>query len=140
MSSSIACIYYKDNKLFIAKRQNSGQMGGRWEFPGGKLEEGESFEQAIKREMYEEFKTGVTVIEKITETQFVHNDKKCSLHAFAVEFEHDGIKIPFVLSEHTEYKWVDPSEIKKLNFVDSDLKIYKAVVKYLKGLKKHEKN
>ena len=140
MSSSIACIYYKDNKLFIAKRQNSGQMGGRWEFPGGKLEEGESFEQAIKREMYEEFKIGVTVIEKITETQFVHNDKKCSLHAFAVEFEHDGIKTPFVLSEHTEYKWVDPSEIKKLNFVDSDLKIYKAVVKYLKGLKKHEKN
>ena len=140
MSSSIACIYYKDNKLFIAKRQNSGQMGGRWEFPGGKLEEGESFEQAIKREMYEEFKTGVTGIEKITETQFVHNDKKCSLHAFAVEFEHDGIKTPFVLSEHTEYKWVDPSEIKKLNFVDSDLKIYKAVVKYLKGLKKHEKN
>ena len=38
MSSSIACISYKDGKVFIAKRQQKGDMGGRWEFPGGKIE------------------------------------------------------------------------------------------------------
>ena len=140
MSTSIACIFYKNDKLFIAKRQNFGQMGGRWEFPGGKVEEGESFEQAIIREMHEEFNTEVTVIERIAQTEFMHNDKKCMLYAYAVAFEHDGMEIPFELTEHTEYKWVKPSEIKKLDFVDSDLKIYKPVVKYIKGLKKHEKN
>ena len=39
MSRSIACIDYRNGKVFIAKRQMKGDMGGRWEFPGGKIEE-----------------------------------------------------------------------------------------------------
>jgi len=49
MSCSIACIDYRDGKIFIAKRCQKGDMGGKWEFPGGKLEDGEDFETAIKR-------------------------------------------------------------------------------------------
>ena len=48
MSRSIACIDYRNGKVFIAKRQMKGDMGGRWEFPGGKIEENEDFETAIK--------------------------------------------------------------------------------------------
>ena len=55
MSRSIACIDYRDGKLLIAKRKSGGDMGERWEFPGGKIEEGEDFAQAINREMQEEF-------------------------------------------------------------------------------------
>ena len=66
MSSSIACIDYRNGKFFIAKRQMTGDMGGRWEFPGGKIEEGEDFEIAIKREMKEEFGVDVKVGRQIT--------------------------------------------------------------------------
>lgn len=130
MSRSIACIAFTEGKIFVAKRQNIGDMGGRWEFPGGKIEEGEDFSVAIKREMMEEFGVEVEVGCKITETTFMHKNVLCYLDAFEVTFPHDGIKKPFILTEHTEYKWVKLEEIQNLCFVDSDLKIYPDVVKY----------
>lgn len=132
MSSSVACIVYKDKKIFIAKRKQIGDMGGKWEFPGGKIENNEAPEVAIKREMQEEFGVEVTVGEKIGSTSFMHRGKDCTVNAYSVQFAHDGMNIPFVLTEHTEYKWVNPLEIKKLDFVDSDLKLYPYVLEYLK--------
>ncbi len=129
--SSIACIAFENGKIFIAKRQNIGDMGGRWEFPGGKIEEGEDLNTAIIREMQEEFGVTVEVQEKIASGNFEHRGKKCTLDAFKVVFPHDGTKTPFVLTEHTEYKWIDPKEIPSLNFVDSDLMIYPEVMKKL---------
>lgn len=129
MSRSIACIAYKDGKIFIAKRQNIGDMGGRWEFPGGKLEDGENLESAIIREMQEEFGVTVEVGKKIASGTFEHRGKACTLDAFLVTFPHDGIEKKFELTEHTDYKWVNPDEILKLNFVDSDLMIYPQVMK-----------
>ena len=107
-------------------------MGGKWEFPGGKIEDDEAPELAIKREMLEEFSVNVSVGEKIGSATFIHSGKNCSVDAYVVQFEHDGIKVPFVLTEHTEYKWVNPLEIKKLDFVDSDLKLYPYVLDYYK--------
>ena len=132
MSKSIACIVYQNGKLFIAKIRSIGDMGGKWEFPGGKIEDDEAPELAIKREMLEEFSVNVSVGEKIGSATFIHSGKNCSVDAYVVQFEHDGIKVPFVLTEHTEYKWVNPLEIKKLDFVDSDLKLYPYVLDYYK--------
>lgn len=133
MSRSIACIDYRNGKIFIAKRQNVGDMGGRWEFPGGKIDEGEDFQQAIKREMLEEFGVEVTVGNHICSSTFEHKGKKCFLDAFEVHFAHDGIEKKYVLTEHTDYRWADLEEIPQLNFVDSDLAIYPQVCKFIKG-------
>lgn len=135
MSRSIACIDYRNNKIFIAKRAQKGDMGGRWEFPGGKIEEGEDFTTAIKREMNEEFGVDVQVLEPITESTFYHKEKKCYLYVFFIKFEHDGIEKPFTLTEHTDYKWVDPDEIQNLDFVDSDLSVLPAVLESIKNEK-----
>ena len=134
MSRSIACIDYRDGKVFIAKRWNKGDMGGRWEFPGGKIDEGEDYVQAIKREMKEEFDVDVTVGEHICSSTFIHKCKncECTLDAFEVKFARDGIKEPFTLTEHTDYKWVDIEDIPSLNFVDSDLGIYDKVLAWCK--------
>ena len=127
MSRSIACIDYRDGKVFIAKRQMVGDMGGRWEFPGGKIEEGEDLETAVVREMQEEFGVTVTVGRKITSGSFTHKGKPCTLDVLEVTFPHDGIEKPFELTEHTDYKWEPIDSIPELNFVDSDLSIYNAV-------------
>ena len=73
MSRSIACIDYRKGKIFIAKRIETGDMGGRWEFPGGKIDEGEDFVTAIKREMKEEFGVEVEVFDKLCQVSFEHN-------------------------------------------------------------------
>ena len=130
MSRSIACIDYRDGKIFIAKRQMVGDMGGRWEFPGGKIEEGEDLQQAVIREMQEEFGVIVTVGSKITSGSFTHRGKPCSLEVLEVHFPHDGMSQSFILTEHTEYKWAELDEIPNLNFVDSDLAIYSDVKKW----------
>ena len=133
MSRSIACIDYRDGKVFIAKRQMTGDMGGRWEFPGGKIEAGEDLETAVVREMQEEFGVTVTVGRKITSGSFIHREKPCSLDVLEIRFPHDGMKERFVLTEHTDYKWEDIGEIPKLNFVDSDLSVYEEVKKWCKN-------
>lgn len=130
MSRSIACIDYRDGKIFIAKRQMVGDMGGRWEFPGGKIEEGEDLVTAVVREMQEEFGVTVSVGKKITSGSFTHRDKPCTLDVLEIKFPHDGMDQRFALTEHTDYKWADINEIPSLNFVDSDLSVYDAVKKW----------
>ncbi len=130
---SIACIAYENGKIFIARRNPTGQMGDRWEFPGGKVEAGESDQDSIVRELQEEFGITVSVGEKIGETNFKHCGDDFSLHAYFVKFPHDGINERFTLTEHSDYKWVELAEIPELNFVDSDLLIYPQVCKFIAG-------
>ncbi|MGP1475229.1 MAG: NUDIX domain-containing protein [Treponema sp.] len=135
MSCSVACIIYKDGRILIAKRIDKGDMGGRWEFPGGKIDGNEDADAAIEREMFEEFGVKAYAGEKICEASFMHKGKKCSVAAYCVSLEHDGISIPFTLSEHTAYEWVELNEILNRSFVDSDMKLYPSVKKYLEKLK-----
>lgn len=128
---SIACIAHDGENVFVALRQKVGDMGGRWEFPGGKVEAGETDEQAIVREFGEEFGVTVKVGSHITDAEFAHRDKKCLLHAYEVFMPRDGRTERFTLTEHTDYKWIPVSEIENLSFVDSDMKIYPAVKKFI---------
>lgn len=130
MSRSIACIDYRKGKIFIAKRQMTGDMGGRWEFPGGKIEDGEDLETAVVREMREEFGVDVKVGQLITKGTFMHKDKPCTLDVLQVTFPHDGLTQKFILTEHTDYAWVELNKIPELNFVDSDLSVYNDVKKW----------
>ncbi len=128
---SIACIAFNERKVLIAHRNPTGQMGNRWEFPGGKVEEGENFEEAIIREFEEEFGVKVKVGNPVAEAQFNHKGETRDLKAFEIFVPHDGMTEKYVLTEHTEYRWAELAEIPQLNFVDSDLLIYPQVAKYL---------
>ena len=134
MSRSVACIDYRKGKFLIAKRFMTGEMAGRWEFPGGKIEAGEDFNTAIKREMMEEFGCEVEIFEKLAEGTFFHKEKECFVTAFRVRLQNDGISTPYKLTEHTQIDWVSQEEILKLNFVDSDLNIFPQIKKTL-GIK-----
>ena len=87
MSRSVACIDYRNGKILIAKRIARGEMGDRWEFPGGKIEEGEDYITAIKREMQEEFGVTVSVGRKITTGTFTHREKPCTLDVLEVHYK-----------------------------------------------------
>lgn len=131
MKSSIACIVFSGRRVLIAHRNPTGQMGGRWEFPGGKVEPGEGDEEACAREFKEEFGVDVRVGGKVAEAVFKHDGEEVELRAYLVEVPHDGVGKRYVLSEHSDYRWAELSEIPTLNFVDSDLLIYPQVAKFL---------
>ena len=131
--TSIAGIAILDEKILIALRNPTGQMGNRWEFPGGKVENGETDEEAVIREFKEEFGIVVTVKEQVAAAVFSHNGEKINLHAYKIEVPHDGMLIPYELSEHSAYRWAYCSEIENLSFVDSDLLIFPQVKKLIES-------
>lgn len=136
MKNSVACVILGKspqikNKILIAHRVQVGEMGGRWELPGGKVDDNESDRDAIVREMLEEFGESVLVGEQIASSSFERKGMTNTLRAYEVFFSNDGLEKPFALTEHTEYKWVDFDNIPTDNFVDSDLKILPIVKKFI---------
>lgn len=120
---SVAGIAVKDGKVFVARRKEGGDLGGKWEFPGGKVRPGESADQALAREFAEELAVSVRIGAQIGEAAFIHKDTHFHLTAWLVIPENEN----FVFNEHTEYRWVTTDELETLNFAGSDRQLFPAV-------------
>ncbi|GHV87929.1 NUDIX hydrolase [Spirochaetia bacterium] len=126
---SVAGIAVEGKKLFVARRVPGGDLGEKWEFPGGKAEEGETDEEALVREFQEEFGIRVTVGPLLASAVFEHRGQSLTLHAYLITLSsHD-----FTLSEHTEWDWVTIEGIEQLDFAGSDLKLLPALKVHLEG-------
>jgi len=116
MKRSVAGIAIEEGKVFIARRKAGGDMGGKWEFPGGKVEEGEGDADALRREFLEEFGVAIVVGELLASGEFFHNEHKYALNGYRVFFE----SLHFNLIDHDECRWASLDEIETLDFTDSD--------------------
>lgn len=125
----VAGAIIKDNKVFAAQRGNHGETAFKWEFPGGKIEQGETPEQALARELKEELKIDVNVFEKIT--SIIDNYPSEDLHIDTYRCELiDGEPI---LTEHLASAWSNKEELDKLDFSSADAVTLKKIKeKYLK--------
>jgi 8-oxo-dGTP diphosphatase len=121
--NSVAGIAREEGRYFIARRVSGGVMGGKWEFPGGKAEEGESDGEALVREYAEEFAVPIRVGELLGTVSFVHQGRRRILNAYGINF----LKTDFRLSEHSEWRWAALEEMETLDFVDSDRKLFEAL-------------
>lgn len=125
----VAGAIIKDNKVFAAQRGDKGETRFKWEFPGGKIEQGETPEQALARELKEELKIEVKVHELITKiideypTQILHIDTyRCEL-----------ISGEPILTEHINKQWSNKEELDKLEFSKADTPTLEIIKnKYLK--------
>ncbi|MDR3343028.1 MAG: (deoxy)nucleoside triphosphate pyrophosphohydrolase [Treponema sp.] len=117
-SRSVAGIAVEKGKVFIARRIPGGDLGGKWEFPGGKVEAGETDEEALIREFDEELGIPVTIGPLLGTVSFEHRGIRL-LYAYRVYFT----GYDFTLSEHTEWRWAGLEEIEPLDFADSDRKL-----------------
>jgi 8-oxo-dGTP diphosphatase len=121
--SSVAGIAWDGGKFFIAQRLGSGDMGGKWEFPGGKVDGGETDQEALKREFLEEFGVEVAVGDFLGSSAFERRGVERQVRAYRVFFAAPV----FTLTEHTRWRWAALEEIERLDFVDSDRKLLPAL-------------
>jgi len=120
MERSVAGVLVCEGKVFIAKRGRDGSFPGCWEFPGGKVESGESDEIALEREFVEEFGIAVTAKESLGEIIFPHRGRDRVLAAWRIELA------PYTrpsLLEHEELSWAGAAELEGKNLVDSDRRL-----------------
>jgi 8-oxo-dGTP diphosphatase len=126
---SVAGIAIDKDRLFIARRKEGGDLGGKWEFPGGKVEEGEGDREALAREYEEEFGVAVSVGDLVGKASFEHHGRQFSLHAYQIDF----LKKNFTLAEHTEWRWAALKEIESRDFAGSDRLLLPEIKSYLDG-------
>lgn len=114
---SIAGIAVRSGRFLVAKRKEGGAIGLRWEFPGGKVEAGESDEAALRREFDEELGIDVIPLSIIGQSQFHSGSGERLLAAWKVEVPLESI---LELREHSDIAWVTWEELASLDLADSD--------------------
>ena len=112
----VAALIWKSGKFLICRRPANKARALLWEFVGGKVEEGESKEEALKRECREELNIGVSVGEIFAEVTHEYSDITVHLTLFNAELS-DGE--PQKL-EHADIRWITPSEIPEYDFCPAD--------------------
>lgn len=109
----------KNGRLFIAKRPDKGEVGLKWEFPGGKIEPGETPEQAILREIEEELETEIVVEKFIVTVEHQYQTFHLTMHVFLCHLKG---KDP-ILEEHVDCKWITADQLYDYDWAPADLKI-----------------
>ncbi|WAM22504.1 MAG: 8-oxo-dGTP diphosphatase MutT (plasmid) [Candidatus Methanoperedens sp.] len=128
MKKVTAAILIKDGLFFIAKRKKADKLANKWEFPGGKIENGETAEQCLKREIEEELRINVRIGDFFGESIYQYPHGAIKLLAYLVHWESGSIE----LMAHDEYKWVSLEELDYYDFAPADIPL----VKKLKERKK----
>jgi mutator protein MutT len=113
-SRVVAAVIKRDNCLMICQRPAHKRYGGLWEFPGGKLKDGESAAAAVKRELDEELGLAAT---GFGEVLFSHPDPGSGLQIEFLEVAAEGEP---VLREHTDVAWVEPERLLSFPLAPSD--------------------
>lgn len=124
-----AAIIEIDGKILIAQRGKEDGLRGLWEFPGGKVESGESLQECLKREMREEFGIEVQVGDYFCTSSFAHKDVNYDMNMFFVH----GFTGQIVLHEHLAVAWVTVAELENYPMPAPDLPVL-AQLKIRQGL------
>ena len=117
----VAAVIKKNNSFLIANRSFEVASEGIWEFPGGKVEERETFISALIREIKEELSLEIQVGNKITTIGLDASDKHISVHYFYAFIVSGQIS----LNVHSEFRWVERSQLSMFNYIDGDRHILK---------------
>ena len=116
MITVTAGILFKDSRVFIAKRKATGKLPGKWEFPGGKVEDGETPEESLKRELQEELEIEADVGNFLGE--YVHRYDFGTVKLLFYRVYWDGGAVSS--KDHDEYGWVALDELKRYDFAPAD--------------------
>ena len=123
----VAAVIRKENRIFATQR-GYGEYKDGWEFPGGKIEEGETPEQALKREIMEELDTEITVGELIDTIEYDYPNFHLSMDCFWCEL----VSGDLTLKEHEAAKWLDKNTLDSVEWLPADITLIDKIKAVLK--------
>lgn len=111
-----ALIRNSENRYLLVQRSEKMSHPLTWEFPGGKIQEGETPEEAIIREIIEELDLRVTPLQRLPRVEWDYSDKKIGLLPIICEIRDGRLS----LHEHCKHLWVSLKEVSELNILAPD--------------------
>lgn len=115
--AAVICDSVKEKQRIFATARGYGEFKGQWEFPGGKIEQGETPEQALKREIKEELDTEVEVHDLINTVEYDYPNFHLSMDCFWCEVISGGL----VLKEHEAARWLTREELDSVQWLPADI-------------------
>jgi 8-oxo-dGTP diphosphatase len=118
----VAAVIRYGDKIFATQR-GYGELKDGWEFPGGKIEDGETPQEALKREIYEELETEISVGDLIATIEYDYPTFHLAMDCFWCEI----VKGNLVLKEHEAAKWLDKDSIDDVEWLPADITLVKNI-------------
>ena len=117
----VAAVIFHNNKILCVQRGDNkyNYIAFKYEFPGGKVESGETNEAAIKREILEELSLEISIDSQFLTVNHEYPDFILTMHSFICSCDNPSIE----LSEHIDFKWLDKTELRTLDWAAADLPI-----------------
>ncbi len=112
-----SAIIVKDNKILITQKGSKGRFAHKWEFPGGKVDTGETPEECILRELFEELRIRIQVESFFCECIHTYPEGQNIVLAYCCSWQSGEI----TLTEHSDYKWVSVEELNQYDFTPADI-------------------
>lgn len=122
----VAAIIQKDDKIFATQR-GYGQWKDWWEFPGGKIEPGEIFEDALKREIREELSTEINIDKFFCTVNYDYPKFHLTMHCYLCSLQNDAMH----LNEHEAARWLTKNELPSVKWLPADIEIIKKLKQIL---------
>ena len=122
-----AAVFIKDGRVMICRRPPNKGNALKWEFPGGKIEAGETAEQALHREIKEELDAEITVGELISTVEWDYPDFHLTLHCFWCGVSGDTLH----LNEHEAAAWLTADTLFSVKWLPADQDILKVIAQCL---------
>ncbi len=123
---NVTCaIIINNKKILVTQRSEKMKLPLKWEFPGGKIEENETSEECILREIKEELNLEIVILKRLNANPYDYGTFKINLIPFIAKYQNGVIK----LAEHKDFKWTDTKELLSLDWAPADIPILNEFLK-----------